>query len=134
MAASTPEGRTHQAALASKAFLDASGEIYLAACQEDVRPRCVEADRSATAAGTPQTQEDRVACLGPCGSAVAERIQKYTGLVRTAQLLVWRLLATGASAAELEKAESELRIAIAALLEEMRKGGVDELIGGRPNG
>ena len=129
--ASTPQGRAHQAALATKAFVDASGEIYLAVCQEEVRPRCVADDRAATDAGTPQTQEDRVACLGACGSAVAERIQGYTGHVRTAQLVVWRLLATDAPAAELERAEQDMRAAVNALLEEMRKGGVDELIGGR---
>ena len=132
--AETPQGRAHQAALASKAFVDGSGEVYLAVCKEEVRPRCVDADKAATAAGTPQTQEDRVACLGPCGSAVAATVQKHTGYVVTAQLFVWRLLATDAPVAELEKAERELRIAITALLEEMRKGGVDELLTGGRDG
>ena len=37
-----------------------------------------------------------MASLGPCGSAVAATVQKYTGYVVTAQLVVWRLLATDA--------------------------------------
>ena len=127
--ASTPVGRVHQGALASKAFVDGVGESYLAACTEVVRPGCVEKDRAAKAAGKPQTEADRVACLKPCDSKTAEKVHIAVGIVRVAQLAVWRVLATGAAEDKVLEADEDLKQALHALLELLGSSGVDELMG-----
>lgn len=129
--ASTPVGRVHQGALASKAFVDGMGESYLAVCTEVVRPSCVEKDRAAQAQGKSQTEADRVACLKPCDSQTAAGVHKAVGIVRVAQLVVWRALASGASDEEVKAADEDLKQALHALLELLASSGVDELMGAK---
>lgn len=133
--ASTPVGRVHQGALASKAFVDGMGSSYLAVCTEVVRPRCVEEDRKAQEAGTAQTEADRVACLKPCDSDTASKVHTAVGIVRVAQLVVWRALATGAGEERIEAADEDLKQALHALLELLQSAGVNNLMNlGENNG
>jgi hypothetical protein len=133
--ASTPVGRVHQGALASKAFVDGVGSSYLSVCTEVVRPRCVEEDRRAQEAGTPQTEADRVACLKPCDSSTASKFHTAVGIVRVAQLVVWRALATGAGEEAVKAADEDLKQALDALLELLQSAGLNNLMNlGESNG
>jgi hypothetical protein len=133
--ASTPAGRVHQAALATKAFVDGVGQSYLAVCTETVRPRCVEEDRKAREAGQPQSEADRVACLKPCDSETASKVHTAVGFVRVAQLAVWRALATGAGDGEIQNADEDLKQSLDSLLELLQSAGVNDLMNlGRQNG
>lgn len=92
--ATTPKGRARQFAVVQKTAVDGSGAAYLGYCRIVRRPKCIAADQAAKTAGGSQTEEERIACLKPCDSNTAERVQQLVDVVRTEQSALFELLKT----------------------------------------
>lgn len=128
--ATTPKGRAQQSAVIQKLAVDGVGEAYLDYCKIVRRPICIEEDKDAADAGAPQTRDQRIACLKPCDSATAEKIQQQVDNVRTAQTVLFELLRrTETSDAELAASRAQLKRAAAQLTLLLEQLGIADLLG-----
>ncbi|MCH9637768.1 MAG: hypothetical protein K0U16_07490 [Gammaproteobacteria bacterium] len=128
--ATTTKGRVHQAAVIQKTVVDGVGNAYLNYCEVVRKPTCVAEDKAATEKGTPQTKEQRVACLRPCDSATAKKIQTAVDIVRTEQSLLFELLHGGnATDEELKAQRQQLARAAQQLNALIRESGVVDMLG-----
>lgn len=119
---------TKQVAVATKTTADGLGHAYLDYCERVRKPQCVSADAAAKATGSPQTKEDRIACLKPCDSATADRVAVDVDFLRTAQLAVFVALAQGGSEEELAQARADLAAASKRLLSLLGETGVLDVL------
>ncbi len=126
--ATNPRARARRGALIQKATVDGMGQAYLGYCEIVRKPACIESDAAATEAGTPQTKDDRVACLRPCDSATAEMIQSAVDLVRTEQTVLFELLRGDATDAELAAQRAQLRRAADQMILLMESTGAMDLL------
>ena len=127
-ACATSQERARVGAVIQKATVDGLGQAYLGYCEVVRKPACIEADAAASQVGTPQTKEDRVACLRPCDSATATKIQTAVDIVRTEQTLLFELLRGDATAEELSEQRSQLRRAADHLIGLMESTGAMDLL------
>lgn len=127
--ASTPQGRALQFGEIQKVTVDGLGNTYLDVCEQIVTPDCVAQNAAMTEAGTPWSQDDRVACLGPCASEPASKIQVGLDAVIAAQLVLFGLLKAGESdESKLKAARDELREAGERLLRVLEETGARDLV------
>jgi len=127
--ASTPEGRAIQFGEIQKVTVDSLGNTFLDVCEEIVTPACKEENASMTAAGTPWSKEDRVACLGPCASEPSSKIKTALDAVIAAQVALFGLLKGGESdEGRLKSARDELREAGERLLRVLEETGARDLV------
>lgn len=125
----SPKTEARTVAVTQKIAVDGVGQGFLSYCKIVRRPACIVADEESTAAGEPMTKADRIACLKPCDTATASKIQAGVDVVRTAQTALFELLRDpDATDAELEAQRKQLRRASEQLTELMRSSGALDLL------
>lgn len=126
--ATSPRGRARQAAVVQKASVDGTGQAYLSYCKIVRKPACVAADKAASEAGTPQSKEDRIACLRPCDSATATKVQTAVDVVRTAQTALFEAIRDNATPEELAASRAQLQRAASQLILLLQEVGAMDLL------
>jgi len=130
--ATTPEGKLHQGAKMQKVGVDGLANTYLDICEQIVRPQCIADNAAAKETEDPWEEEDRVACLTPCNSDNAAKIQTGLDAVIAAQLVVYGILkAGGASPEQLDKARAELAEAVERLKNVLDDTGATDFVLGK---
>lgn len=128
--ATTPRSRAKQVAVIQKTVVDGVGNAYLSYCKIVRKPKCIDEDRATRGAGRFPTKEERVACLKPCDSSTAEKVQTGIDVVRTAQSTLFELIRSeDVTEAELDAQRDQLSQASRQLIALLRDHGIMDLLG-----